>query len=161
MILLKNNRLCSETENIFGGELHDKNMYSRARLLAVKSQDSVKSYHPLKQKKVKLHRLKFVNSDKLYENSPENILKNDCKNASQEISCSRKNCNDNTNENWSTVDEVVTWLASIGIRIKKLSYQTYILKNRKCFLNTVLLFANKKRIEIGLKPFYIRGITEF
>ncbi|MDR2681977.1 MAG: hypothetical protein LBB29_02935 [Holosporaceae bacterium] len=45
--------------------------------------------------------------------------------------------------------------------IKHLSAEKYFLMGRECFINHVLVFANRKRVDMGLPPFYVEGLTEY
>jgi predicted transcriptional regulator len=118
-------------------------------------------HHLLKRKKIKLHKIKFVsnivNHDllktiKLLETTGDPILSRRY----------RSNVgNSNKGNNWSSEGEIINWLASIGIKIKRVNSLCFILKNRACSFNHIVIFANKKRVELGLSPFYIEGITEF
>lgn len=154
MPLLKNNKLSSDNNQIFNKIENDKKKYIKTRLYTFKAQNFTKSYHPLKQKKIKLHKLKFVNNTEIYKEYSKN--RNNFYN-----NLKRQKCNTSYCENWSTIDEVVKWLISIGIQIKRTSMNTFILENKVCFLNSVIVFANKKRTEAGLVPFYIAELTEF
>ena len=62
---------------------------------------------------------------------------------------------------WVDENTVITWLISVGIEIKQISSTQYFLKNRICLFNNVLIFANRKRVEMGLTPFYVSSILKF
>lgn len=137
--------------------------YRKTQLFISKSCNCVKLYHPLKQKKIKLHRLRFVSSSELIEidNKNASVVNNsDIKILSKRyaitpIKVSKKQ------SAWSTESDVIEWLLSIKIKIKRKSSREFFLKDRVCFFNSVLVFANKKRVEMGIEPFYLEGLTEF
>jgi hypothetical protein len=165
MVRLKNNEICaSNAEQLC--ELHN----NRKSILTIsKAGDFVKTYHPLKRKKIKSHRLRFV---------PDVICMPNCHsmgNATTDDTAANKAVEPDIlsrkytvtpfykhkkQNMWSTEDDVIDWLLSIGVHVKRVSLQRYVLMNRACFLNSVVVFANRKRIEMGLEPFYFRGITE-
>jgi hypothetical protein len=62
---------------------------------------------------------------------------------------------------WATRDEVVNWLFSVGIEVKYGTENRYIIMGRVYSINHIMILANKKRIELGLEPFYMEGVTEF
>ncbi len=162
MVSLKNNELeTSNSEQLC--KLHnDKEVpYRKMRLYISKSHNFAKSYHPLKQKKIKLHRLKFVSCISCADGNNNNI-RNNCsigilskRYTATPIKISKKQ------SVWSTENDVIEWLLSINVEIRRRPHREYFLKDRICFLNNVLVFANKKRIEMGLEPFYLDGLTAF
>jgi hypothetical protein len=62
---------------------------------------------------------------------------------------------------WASEHDVMSWLVSIGVDVKCTISGTYVCGGKVCSLNHVLIMANKKRIELGLDPFYVEGVTEF
>jgi hypothetical protein len=109
----------------------------------------VKTYHPLKRKKIKLHKFKFV-SDIISRNLSE-------------IATTRRRIGKDgfyEQNNWSSAEEIMDWLASVGIKIKRINSFQFLLKNKAYSFNYIVLIANKKRLELGLTPFYIDGVTE-
>lgn len=62
---------------------------------------------------------------------------------------------------WTTELEVVEWLRSIGVSVKRLPSGFYVVDEKVFNINALLLFANRKRAECGVPPFYIEGITEY
>ena len=165
MILLKNNRSSQSNAKKLRRSLdNNKKSNSKIRLSIFKSCDSVKFFHPLKQKKIKLHRLRFISNE--YYN-PEFMDKVKTGTVSLVINIPPSEYvirPQNTNidrYSWSTETDIVEWLRSIGVQVKKISSQKYMLKDRICLINNVLVFANKKRIETGLEPFYLDEYTEF
>jgi hypothetical protein len=62
---------------------------------------------------------------------------------------------------WANEDDVIGWLASVGIGIKCIAAKRYIFRDRVCSINHIMIAANKKRLELGLDPFYVEGVTEF
>ncbi|GHU24634.1 hypothetical protein FACS189472_17620 [Alphaproteobacteria bacterium] len=152
----KNNMLDVATNEKLCEIPNAKRYKKKSRLLFSKSYHFAKSYHPLKGQKVKLNKINFIR--------PRDI-----------------NCNDNKNDNqvltkrykpfplppptkssiWTDESKVLEWLISIGVQIKRISTKEYFLTDRLCSINHVLVFANKKRIDLGLPPFYMEGLTEF
>jgi hypothetical protein len=60
----------------------------------------------------------------------------------------------------SNENGVIIWLKSVGMKIRRLSSQKYFFNNKIYSVSELLLFANRKRSEKNLSPFYIRGLTE-
>ncbi|MDR1561049.1 MAG: hypothetical protein LBS23_01695 [Holosporaceae bacterium] len=135
----------------------------KIKLSTYKSYNLAKFYHPLKNKEIKTHKLKFVRN--IYDfkklcNAKKTFYKYNS--IATKIYCSDvAEAEQDQQAIWTNEIEVVDWLTSIGVAVKRIAAKRYILKNRICFINHVLVFANRKRIELGLKPFYIEGITEF
>ncbi|MDR1362293.1 MAG: hypothetical protein LBJ16_03695 [Holosporaceae bacterium] len=65
------------------------------------------------------------------------------------------------NQLWATEAEIIEWLLLSGIFIERLSDRLYALEGKTCTLSHVLVFANRKRLDMGQRPFYLDGITEF
>jgi len=165
MILSKNNRLSQQNpRQLTQISNKKKKANEKIRISTFKSGDTIKSYHPLKQKKIKLHRLNFI-SNKYYN---PGFAGEDQKcgvdfviNAHKKKYMSASSNAESDKYLWSTEADVVEWLLSVGVQIKKISSQKYILKDRICFISSVLVHANKKRRETGLEPFYLSEYTEF
>ena len=157
MVSIKNKELDSEdkknlckTHNVNNGSV------KKLRLYAFRNQKFIKTYHPLKQKKVRLLDLKFVLNTK---KNRDNLSNND-------FILSKKytiNPIKKTKEENQWVDEktVLEWLISIGTEIKKISNKQYLLNNQVCSFFNILIFANRKRISMGLPTFYIDNIIEY
>ena len=149
MVSLKNNKLkMSNIEQLC--KLHnDKEVpYRKIRLYISKSHNFAKSYHPLKQKKVKLHRLKFISckgcADAFGDDRDCSIKNNsDVKILSKKYTATAIK-NSSKQSIWSTENDIIRWLLSINVEIRKKSSQKYFLQDRICYLNNVLVFANKK-----------------
>jgi hypothetical protein len=165
MISIKNNGLAKinveqlcETHN--GKRAHCR----KVRLSTSKSRIFAKTFHPLKQKKIKLHKLKFVSESEYYANvikEEQPTIKNTGNVLSIRYTTAPIKTNKLEKQIWSTEFDIINWLLTIGVKIKRISSQKYFLKDRICFLNNVLVFANRKRIEMGLEPFYLENLTEF
>ena len=167
VISMKNNKL--DTKNT--GQLckiHNGNNNSKEKLhlSTLRNQKFIKTYHPLKQKKVKLRKLKFVSGtaevsaiNSHSEIEPEEKWSNSSSVLSKKYRVMPLDYSSSTE--WADENTVITWLISIGVDIKQISSTQYFLKNRVCLFNNVLIFANRKRVEMGLKPFYISSILEF
>lgn len=57
--------------------------------------------------------------------------------------------------------EVVKWLHSAGIDVKKVGNDNFYVKNHVLSRNRLLIFANKKRLESGINPFHVNQITKY
>jgi hypothetical protein len=65
------------------------------------------------------------------------------------------------NQVWVSEADVIEWLLQIGVPVKRLSNRLYVLMGKLCLSSHVLIFANRKRIDMGQQPFYVEGLTEF
>lgn len=164
MVSIKNKDL--NTENMYPlCKIHNGNNNSKekSRLYTFRNQKFIKTYHPLKQKKVKLRKLKFTSgtaavnvSGHLNKEAEDKIYGNILSRRYRIMPIDHFSSTE-----WADENTVITWLISIGIEIKQISSTQYLLKNRICLFNNVLIFANKKRVERGLSPFYISSILEY
>jgi hypothetical protein len=128
-----------------------------------KSYNYVKTYHPLKRKKIKLHKFKCV-SGVNHSDSPEDIKILKIEGKGNSILSKRYCTNTGKTEKsgrWSNQEEIINWLASVDVKVKRINAFQFLLENRICKFNYIAIFANKKRLELGLSPFYIEGITEY
>ncbi|MDR2646480.1 MAG: hypothetical protein LBC04_04935 [Holosporaceae bacterium] len=157
---LKNNALDLQSKKQLCKTHNDKNSSSqKIKLSMYKSYNHVKTYHPLKRKKIKLHKFKFVSD----------ITRHDL----SKVAATLKTISDNAlsqryrrdklhkQSNWSSTEEIIDWLASVDIKVKRMNSFQFLLRNKIYSFNYIALFANKKRLELGLAPFYIDGITEY
>ncbi|MDR3187048.1 MAG: hypothetical protein LBT63_01280 [Holosporaceae bacterium] len=162
MISLKNNGLkVSRKKKLY--EIHNdkKVVQDKIKLSTYKAYDYSKIYHPLKNKKVRLHRLKFVDAFCCMEFYGKDDEPTQAQAISmREISRRRRKIRAKSKRKWASGEEVVNWLASVGIEVKHEAEDRYIIKGRVYAANHIMVFANKKRIELGLEPFYMEGITE-
>lgn len=177
----KNNNKLANCKSSQLCEMHnvEKTISTKDKLIILKSYDCAKDYRPLKNKKIKLHKLRFI------KNSPENCdsidsIKNVRKKSAakraekkQQYQSSKKNkpveeviesvkCEESF-ESWSNESSVMQWLKSIKVPIKKVSTRNkslYLIQNRICSFYSLIIFANKIRVSKGLEPFYVDGITE-
>jgi hypothetical protein len=152
---LKNNALAPTSKKQLCKTHNGKSSSSqKVKLLIYKSCGHIKTYHPLKKKKIKLHRLKFIRdtTDYTFQMSKYDIL--------SKRYCARGGKSDKDHV-WNKEEEVINWLISINVKIKRLTELQFLLENKICSLNHVLVFANKRRVELGLSPFYVEGITEY
>jgi hypothetical protein len=159
---LKNNALSSANKRQLCKTHNGKSPSSqRAKLSIHKSCSRIKIYHPLKRKKIKLHRLKFVQDVVIYDFSAlVKTLKTDGCDILSKRYCT-SNGPSSKNDIWSSEEDVINWLVSVNVEIKRITAFQFLLENKICSLNHVLVFANKKRVELGLNPFYMEGITEY
>ncbi|MDR2158125.1 MAG: hypothetical protein LBO02_02295 [Holosporaceae bacterium] len=162
MKTLKNNMLIASDKpklcKIHNGK---KGKLSKAKLYMYKSHSRVKTYYPLKRKKIKINRLKLI----------QNIITDDIRKAItflEELGnpiLSKKYVVDKEaaplKNNGRNENEIIDWLRSENIEIKRIAKSRFILKNKICSFNNILVFANRKRVELGLKPFYWDGIDEY
>ncbi|MDR1551739.1 MAG: hypothetical protein LBS14_03620 [Holosporaceae bacterium] len=137
----------------------------KVKLLVYKSCDFVKDRHLLRRKKIKLHRFKFVPSTtrcgvaeaiKILDEKGTPILSKKYQIADYNSATSAV-----TKGRWSHEEEIVAWLTSIEVEIKRIGRFHFALDGRICFFSNVVTFANRRRSEMGLEPFYVHGITEF
>lgn len=162
MISIKNKELDKRSTTKLCKIHNDNNsLGEKLRLYAFRNQKFIKTYHPLKQKKVKLRNVKFVP-----QRNAQNMLSNGEKIKEYSVVVTKgytavPSKKAETKSEWATEKSVVDWLTSVGIEIKKISTTQYFLRNRICLFNNVLIFANRKRVEMGLHPFYISGIVEY
>ena len=167
MVSLKNNELDAKSIDLLC-EIHNgnKNSKEKLRLYTHRNQKFIKTYHPLKQKTVKLRKLKFVSGTATVNNiEPHSGIGIEKKGSNSDNLLSKRynimTLDHSSSIEWADENTVVTWLISVGIEIKQISSTQYFLKNRICLFNNVLIFANRKRVEMGLTPFYISSILEF
>ncbi|MDR0556161.1 MAG: hypothetical protein LBG20_04140 [Holosporaceae bacterium] len=156
---LKNNILPSRGKKKLCKTHNDKNSsLQKVKLTGYKSYDFAKVYHPLKRKKVKLNRLKFV-PNTIYPSIHRAIKI--LEETGTPILSQRYRSIGSGEGQWSNEENIVNWLISTGTEIKRINTVHFMLKNKICSFNYVVIFANKKRLEMGLKPFYVEGITEY
>ncbi len=153
---MKNKELTASNKTKMCETHNDKNVTQRkTKLCVLKSHACIKTYHPLKNKRVKLHRLKFVCNQDIDVSLQK-------RRGGNEIFSKRfKVLSGKPELTWSTESEVVEWLNSVNIPVKRLPSGCYIIDEKMLNINAMLLFANKKRAERGLPAFYIEGITEY
>lgn len=167
MISMKNNKLDTKnTDQLCKIHNGNNNSKEKLHLSTLRNQKFIKTYHPLKQKKVKLCKLKFVSGTakvSAINSHPDIEPEEKWSNSSNVLSKKYRimPLDNSSSTEWADENTVVTWLISIGVDIKQISSTQYFLKNRVCLFNNVLIFANRKRVEMGLKPFYISSILEF
>jgi hypothetical protein len=155
---IKNNELylqhTKQLRKIHSGK---KPFSQKIKLSTYKSYAHLKTHYLLKKRKIKLHRLKFVSDIKL-ENISKIITEIDCQDT--QILPQKYVLRKNPYNDWKNEKEIIDWLESVGIVVKRASFSRFLIKNRIFSLNSLLIFANKKRLELGLSPFYLEGVTE-
>jgi hypothetical protein len=153
---LENNNV-GQTSNVKLCKTHNvKPSRKKVSLSFSKSYSCAKTYHPLKHKSVKMNKIRFVEPrpNKICHNSPKaQLLLRKYKISPIPAPT--------LNTIWSRNIEIINWLLSVGIFVKRLSEEKYFLMGRECAMNHVLVFANKKRVDMGLPPFYVEGLTEY
>lgn len=131
---LKSNRInARRISEIFGNKKSKK----RLGLCVFIDKKYKRLYHPLKGKKVNLKRLRFI------EKSTETIIS---KFFDKDRLVSEKN--------------VINWMLSMGVSVKKISSGRYIVQNRIINFANLLIMANKKRRTLKLEPFFVEGFSE-
>lgn len=119
----------------------------RLRLCVLIDRRYKANYHPLKQKIVNTQKLKFT--DKLKRKGID------------EASLGSFDFSEKIYKNpLESERKIIGWMISIGIKIKKISAEEYLVKNQVKTLSGVLLIANKKRVDMGLKPFIIEKVIK-
>ncbi|MDR1375373.1 MAG: hypothetical protein LBJ45_00980 [Holosporaceae bacterium] len=161
MVPLKNNALKNLSEEKLCETHNDKKSHqNKIKLSTRKAYNYTKVYHPLKNKEVRLHRLKFVkffcyagihSKNDAFSPEPASRLRKMPRPHHKVVSPKK----------WSTEDDVLNWLASIGIEVKRGAGDSYVVRNKVYSINYIMVLANRKRIESGLEPFYVYGVTEF
>lgn len=137
MISLKNNRLKkSNFESLSKSHSDKKKCYTKHKLVDAQSVAKIKKYRPLKnRKKRKTHSLKYISKHQIIYAF-------------------------GTKE-WSSREQIIHWLYSIGIEVKSTSSGEYLVKNKIYTFYHLLMLANKKRIEMNLSTFILDGLTEY
>ncbi len=156
MVSTKNEDITNTNQNF---KIHEKDSKKRLRLYVFRSQKFIKTYHPLKQRNVKLHKLRFTSKGEEAAVSFFEKIKN--KKNALAVTSEKQTIISLNNMNPVNENVVIKWLTSVGIEIKQISSTKYLLKDRICFFKNVLILANKTRVEMGLPPFYIDNISEF
>ena len=143
MFLLKNNKLKKHIP-LKLCKLHNDKKKSKtiAKIFTHKSSVSTKVFYFLKNKK------------KSEKNSSADITNNILSKRYSSILLK------NFEREWVNETEVISWLEQIGIEIKKISSENYLVNGRPCSFIQLLIFTNKKRTDMGLNPFCVKGLTE-
>ncbi|MDR1236432.1 MAG: hypothetical protein LBJ96_05515 [Holosporaceae bacterium] len=160
MKCLKNNELELHSKSQLC-ETHNGNSSTKkkTKLVTHKSYSCTKAYHPLKRKKVKLHKLKFASDDSIIDlQKAIKILETT---GNPIVSKRYGTVYSKKRGEWSSESEVIDWLIFIKTNIKKINAKEFFLNDRVCTFGEIVVFANKKRREMGAKPFYVEGITEY
>jgi hypothetical protein len=144
-------------------KLHNgkKNPLRKTILYISKSNNFVKSHHLLKKKRIKLHKLKIIASDDCIVKIDYDKGKFQSSEVLHKKLAKKTDCKAKKYTNLSSESSIIEWMLSIGIRIERMPGERYFFRNRICFLNTILVFANRKRIKMGLEPFYLSEFMEY
>jgi hypothetical protein len=161
MLSLKNNVLILKTGRRLCKTHNGKSSKSpKSKLPEYKSYACTKTYHPLKKRNVKPGLLKFA-ANTIDDSRPVSARPSDRRrilsrryHASAVAGSTEKNI-------WNNEEEIMYWLKSVGIEIKRLTGPQFLVQNKVCSLNKLLLIANRKRAEFGLSPFYVEDLTEY
>ncbi|MDR0968095.1 MAG: hypothetical protein LBL99_00475 [Holosporaceae bacterium] len=146
MVILKRNALFFGSGRKSRELSGDKSFLTqKVKLSVYKAPDRVKIYRPLKRRKINIHKIKIISNE---------FSRYAFKVSGNPIPLEKA-------KNWSCEEEVINWLASLDICVKRLNASKFLLKNKVCSLNYIALFANRKRVELGLSPFYLEGVTEY
>ncbi|MDR3151454.1 MAG: hypothetical protein LBT67_01205 [Holosporaceae bacterium] len=157
MVSLKNNTLgfavYKELCEIHGVKLSNRN---KTKLTLQKSRNFTRSRYLLKPTHPRRPCTKITDEaadSKLFR--PENIDILSRRYVAVPFSLSVKN------HLWVSEVDVVEWLLQIGVQVKRLPNQLYVLMGKVCLPSHVIIFANRKRVDMGQRPFYVDGLTEF
>lgn len=162
-MISKENKELDEGPTKKMSKIHNGNIKTgeKIRLYAFRNTKFVKTYHPLKQKKVQMKKIKTVgnvfNKDGevgTYFNREPSGTYNVLSRKYVPMVFDDARCEESKKE------EVLEWLASVGVVVEVLTPTTYVLMNRVCLFSSVLVFANRKRREMGLSPFRIVDFSE-
>jgi hypothetical protein len=157
---LKNNELLAQGKKQLR-KIHNDNSAGKkkTKLMVHKSYSHTVTYRPLKRKKVKLRKLKIV-SDNTIVNLQKAV---ETLEATGNSILSKRYCTiySKKEKEWSNKEKIIDWLISVNVDIIYLGTDKFLLKNKICTFGKVVIFANQKRQELGFKPFYIHGITEY
>ena len=97
-------------------------------------------YHPLKQKYVNPKRLHFIDNTTALR--------------------SPKLWDRGKTDKYVTEKTVISWMLSVGIKVKKISKDRYLVDNRVKNFTSIIMMANKKRVDLKLTPFLVEGILD-
>ncbi|MDR2781378.1 MAG: hypothetical protein LBB21_02880 [Holosporaceae bacterium] len=123
-----------------------------------KSYKHTRIYHPLKKRKINLNKIQFA-----FDVSIENLQKaiKTLETSDTPVLSKRYFVTSGVKKsNWSHEKEIIDWLISVNIDVARLDSDKFLIKNKVYSFNMVLILANKKRRELGFRPFYVDGITE-
>lgn len=152
--MLKNNKIALKTEHSVC-EAQDDKPKTKIKLCTLKARNQVKAVHPLTNRRVKLHKLKFAEDiaiDRSLFMHPENRSTTFTKRF--RILSGKKRFF------WTTEYRVVDWLMSIGIHVKRLPHGLYIVDGKRYNLSSIVVMANKQRALKSLPLFYLEDLTE-
>ncbi|MDR2794150.1 MAG: hypothetical protein LBB12_00020 [Holosporaceae bacterium] len=153
---LENNTV-GQTSNVKLCKTHNvKSSRKKTNLSFSKSYSCAKTYHPLKHKSVKVNKIRFV-APKPKKTKPNSQKTKLLLRKYKIFSIPPPTLN----TIWVQKVEIINWLLSVGIFVKRLAEEKYFLMGRECAINHILVFANKKRVDMGLPPFYVEGLTEY
>lgn len=113
-----------------------------------------KTYHPLKRKKINRNKIKTIADAPLRLISRKNAIRS--KKYVADIVNSGLDYEDITGRE----NLLVQWLNDNGETASQLRKNKYILNGKECSASYLLIIANKKRIQMKLKPFFINWIAE-
>ena len=143
MISLKNNKIKKHPALRLCKTRNDKKPPKAvAKMFIRKSSVSTKVFYFLKNKK-KSEKNSSTNADsKILSKRYRSILSKKLK------------------REWVSKIDVICWLQKIGIDVQITNLKNYVVNGRHCSLSQLLVFANRKRVDMGLNPFSIKGVTE-
>ena len=141
MFSLKNNKIKKQPKLKLCKIHNDKNPKKTiAKMFTRKSSVSVKDFCFLKNKKPK-KQISYKNNGIVSKRYSSILVKK-------------------IKREWVHEIKVINWLEEIGIKVKQLSSESYSVNNRLCTFTQLLVFANRKRVNMGLNPFCVAGKTE-
>lgn len=123
-------------------------------LLTYHSSEYKSTYHPLKHRRVKTEKIKYIFDIpwKMISNKKQSLTRRYV----ADIANSEFGFEDITGNEYVMLD----WLKSIGIGVEEIQPKLYAIDGCRCSFGYVLLFANKQRIERKLKPFFVSWLCE-
>lgn len=121
----------------------------KKKLLTYRACNCKLIYHPLKKKKVDPKKIKTI------ADVPERVVAQRRGIMSKKLSIKLKNIDFYYEDITGNEKIMFDWLAEIGIKAIKISDNLYTANNQTCSLSYLLIIANKKRISMNLKPFFI------
>lgn len=156
IILLKNNKLALKNEQL-SKKATDASPARKLKikLCTLKAPDRIKTFHPLKNKKVNLHKLGITNATVTDKSSITSRTKR-----TKILTEHFRTLSGGKQAFWTTEIKIVDWLVSIGVPVKRLPHGLYSINNKTYNLSSVVVMANKQRAQQSLPLFYLEDLTE-
>lgn len=126
----------------------------KKKLLTYRACNCKLIYHPLKRKNADPRKIKTI------ADVPERVAAQRRGIMSKKLSIKPKNVNFYYEDITGNEKIMFDWLAEIGIKAIKIRGNLYAVNNQTCSFTYLLIIANKKRISMNLKPFFIDFSTK-